>query len=51
MIIIEWIYINTDDNKYRFVLGTKGEHPLICLGVNPSTATPQKLDTTLSNLP
>ena len=42
-----WLYENTDDNKARFVLGEKGENPLICVGVNPSTAEPNKLDRTL----
>ena len=42
-----WIYERTDDNKARFVLGEKGENPLICVGVNPSTAEPNKLDPTL----
>ena len=42
-----WLYERTDDNKARFVLGEKGDNPLICVGVNPSTATPEKLDPTL----
>lgn len=43
-----WIYSNTKDDKARFVLGEKGTETLICIGVNPSTATPQKLDRTLN---
>ena len=46
----EWLYANSDDDSCRFVLGTRGERPLICLGVNPSTATPQKPDTTVSRV-
>ncbi|MBI2444753.1 MAG: DUF1643 domain-containing protein [Candidatus Magasanikbacteria bacterium] len=42
-----WIYFNTRNNKARFVLGEKGKKPLICIGINPSTATPSKLDNTL----
>lgn len=42
-----WIYSNTDDNKARFVLGEKGKKTLICMGINPSTAIPEKLDPTL----
>lgn len=38
--MMEWIYKNTSDNKSRFVLGTKGDKPLICFGINPSTAEP-----------
>ena len=39
-----WIYIHNADNTVRYVLGTKGEKPLFCLGINPSTATPEKAD-------
>ncbi|MFA5830154.1 MAG: DUF1643 domain-containing protein [Candidatus Gracilibacteria bacterium] len=43
----DWLYSNSSDNKNRFILGEKGLHPLICIGINPSTATPSKLDNTL----
>lgn len=43
-----WIYSNTKNNKARFILGEKGKKTLICFGINPSTATPSKLDNTLS---
>ena len=44
----KWIYINSDDNKYRFALGEiTGPNPLICFGINPSTATPENLDLTM----
>lgn len=42
-----WIYENSPDNEQRYVLGEKGDNPLICIGVNPSTAEPGKLDPTL----
>lgn len=42
-----WVYGRTADNKARFVLGEKGKNPLICIGVNPSTAEPGNLDPTL----
>ena len=42
-----WIYEKNADNTARFILGEKGESPLICIGVNPSTAEPGKLDPTL----
>lgn len=45
-----WIYENNADNSARFVLGEAGENPLICVGVNPSTAEPDKLDPTLRNV-
>ncbi len=33
-------------HKERFILGEAGENPLVCIGVNPSTAEPDKLDNT-----
>lgn len=45
-----WIYSNTDDNKARFLLGEKGDRTLICIGINPSTAEPDKLDNTLTTV-
>ena len=45
-----WIYKNSKDNRFRYVLGESGDNPLICVGVNPSTATPEQLDPTLRNV-
>ncbi len=42
-----WWYERTEDNDARFILGQPGEKTLVCFGVNPSTATPEKLDPTL----
>ncbi len=42
-----WWYETTNDNSSRFVLGQPGNMTLVCFGVNPSTATPDKLDPTL----
>ena len=47
-ISLEWLYVNTPDNSARFVLGTKGENPLVCFGINPSTAEPNNLDPTVN---
>lgn len=48
---MEQILYETDgENKYRYVLGKRGENPLICIGVNPSTATPEKPDQTIKAL-
>ena len=44
------IYLKSKDNKYRYALGTKGEKPLYCIGVNPSTATPEKYDPTITRV-
>jgi len=46
----EWIYENNADNSARFVLGTAGAHPLVCVGVNPSTAAPGIPDLTVSKV-
>ena len=45
-----WIYINNHDNSVRYVIGTKGERTLFCFGINPSIATPDKPDPTLSSV-
>ena len=45
-----WLYENTEDNKARFVLGEHGNRPLICFGINPSTAVPERLDRTLTQV-
>lgn len=42
-----WLYQTDPLNKTRYILGTKGNNPLLCFGVNPSTATPEQLDPTL----
>lgn len=47
---MSWLYENTDDNTSRFVLGTVGKKPLVCFGINPSTATPNCLDNTLKSV-
>lgn len=42
-----WLYECNDDNSARFLLGTVGANPLVCVGVNPSTAAPGDLDQTV----
>ena len=46
----KWLYIPDVYSEYRYVLGTKGEKPLIAIGVNPSTAAPGELDNTLKSV-
>ena len=46
----EWIYETSSDNSARYLLGLKVQNPLICIGVNPSTASPDKLDNTLKSV-
>jgi hypothetical protein len=43
-----WIYTTKEDNSARFLLGQKGEKRLLLtVGINPSTASPEKLDPTV----
>ena len=46
----EWIYAPNFYSDYRYILGTRGENPLICIGINPSTAKPDDLDNTLKSV-
>ena len=45
----EWNYVPPFYSEYRYILGTKGDNPLIVIGVNPSTAAPNSLDPTLKS--
>lgn len=45
-----WIYTPNHDNSARTLLGTEGERPLVCIGINPSTATPSALDRTVATV-
>lgn len=46
----KWIYAPNFYSEYRYILGTRGSHPLICVGINPSTAKPDDLDNTLKSV-
>ena len=46
----KWIYIPDFYTEYRYILGTRGKNPLICIGINPSTAEPDNLDNTLKSV-
>ena len=53
MTVSPWIYSRNDDNSARFLLGRffpGGERGtlLLTVGINPSTAEPEKLDNTVS---
>ena len=48
--INEWLYAPNFYSEYRYILGTRGENPLICIGINPSTAQPGDLDNTLKSV-
>ena len=46
----KWIYAPNFYSEYRYILGTRGKKPLICIGINPSTARPDALDNTLKSV-
>mgnify|MGYP003304201615 CR=1 FL=1 len=48
--IEKWIYAPNFYSEYRYILGTRGAKPLICVGINPSTARPDELDNTLKSV-
>ncbi len=48
--IRKWLYAPNFYSEYRYILGTRGEKPLICIGINPSTAQPDDLDNTLKSV-
>jgi serine/threonine protein phosphatase 1 len=50
---MEWLYENNEDNSARFVLGqvfNPTGKTLLCFGINPSTACPEKLDNTIRKI-
>lgn len=46
----KWLYVPNTYSEYRYILGTRGTRPLICIGINPSTAAPEALDPTLQSV-
>ena len=48
-LLLEWIY-EYRDLESRYVLGVKGSNPLLCFGINPSTAKPNDLDNTVKSV-
>ena len=45
-----WLYVPDFYTDYRYILGTRGDRPLVCIGINPSTAEPGNLDPTLKSV-
>ena len=45
-----WLYVPDFYTEYRYILGTRGEKPLICIGVNPSTAAAPSSISTVSRI-
>ena len=48
--VARWLYVPNRYSEYRYILGTRGSRPLICVGINPSTAAPDALDPTLQSV-
>lgn len=48
--VSKWLYVPDFYTEYRYILGTRGKNPLICIGINPSTAEPDNLDNTLKSV-
>ncbi len=48
--VARWLYVPNTYSEYRYILGTRGKNPLICVGINPSTAAPDDLDNTLKSV-
>ncbi len=47
--VSDWLYVPNHYDEYRYILGTRGKRPIICVGINPSTAAPNDLDPTLKS--
>lgn len=48
--VSRWLFVPNAYTEYRYILGTRGNRPLICIGINPSTARPDALDPTLKSV-
>lgn len=44
------IYLKDRNDRWRYTLGKTGKKPLITIGLNPSTATQEKADTTVAKV-
>jgi len=47
---MEWIYENDLNDRLRYILGIKGNNPIVCFGINPSTAKPNETDRTIQSV-
>lgn len=47
---MDWIYDRNKDNTARYTLSPKSDEYLFCFGINPSTASPEKLDNTVKSV-
>jgi len=37
--VSKWLYVPKRYSEYRYILGTRGQKPLICVGINHSART------------
>ena len=44
------IYNSDQNDQWRYTLGRSGARPLLVIGLNPSTATQEKLDPTVTRV-
>ncbi|MEL6537810.1 MAG: DUF1643 domain-containing protein [Bacteroidota bacterium] len=44
---LSWLYETSPNDRARYVLGVPGSRPLVCFGINPSTARPGHIDGTV----
>ena len=49
--VSRWLYVPSTYSDYRYILGTRGAAPLICVGLNPSTAAPKNRRSTAATQP
>ncbi|HEY4489926.1 MAG TPA: DUF1643 domain-containing protein [Candidatus Paceibacterota bacterium] len=47
---MHWIYDRKKDNSARYTLSPRADNYLLCFGINPSTASPDKLDNTVKSV-
>ena len=48
--VSRWLFVPDTYTEFRYILGTRGQRPLVCIGINPSTARPDALDRTLQSV-
>ncbi len=46
----QWLWERNAEGTARFTLATVGNNPLVCVGINPSTAVPDDLDRTVNRV-
>jgi hypothetical protein len=47
---MEWVYDRNENNTARYTLSPRSDNYLFCFGINPSTASPERLDNTVKSV-